>query len=114
MQKKETKKVGRPELLQPRSMQIKGSFTSQEYELIKSKAELLAITPGQYISKMAIAGKIADTYSPEQKERVWKLINLTNNMNQLAKVANTAGINSIVLQIDELLVDIRKIIKEGR
>lgn len=114
MEKKERKKAGRPELSQPKSMQIKGSFTAQEYKIIKTKADSLAITPGQYISKMAIAGKIADTYSPEQKERVWKLVNLTNNMNQLAKVANSAGINSIVLQIDELLLDIRKIIKEGR
>ena len=99
---------------EPKSIRITIRFTKQEMELLGSAAKKMGLNKSRYISKMALEGKIIDTYSPAQKALVLKLINISNNLNQLAKVAHTAGILPIVTEIDSLLVHIRKIINSGR
>ena len=105
---------GRPKKLDKKTERITGRFTLKEFELIMEKAMVLGITKSEYISKMTIIGKIIDTYSPAQKELVLRLINISNNLNQLAKAANTAGFKQVVLEVDGLLVQIRKLINAGR
>jgi Bacterial mobilisation protein (MobC) len=105
---------GRPKSIEPKSQYITASFTEKEFIIIAEKAMLLGITKSAYVSKMAIIGKIMDTYSPAQKDLVLRLINISNNLNQLAKAANTVGFKQVVIEIDELLKHIRKLINEGR
>lgn len=107
-------KGGRPQVEQPKSCRITGTFTDQELGLIKIKAHALGITRSEYVSKMANMGKIVDTFSTEQKDTIRKLVVLNNNINQIAKLAHTAGINSMVLQADEILREINTLIKQGR
>jgi Bacterial mobilisation protein (MobC) len=114
MKKKEFINKGRPKKLEPKSIYITSSFTEKEFGIICEKAIQMGITKSEYVSKMTILGKIIDTYSPAQKELVLKLINISNNLNQLAKAANTVGFNQVVIEVDELLKQIRKLINEGR
>jgi Bacterial mobilisation protein (MobC) len=107
-------KGGRPSLDLPRNKQIKGSFTENDYGKILILANELGLKPGEYVSQIAITGKIIDTYSPKQREVVRKLIGMSNNLNQIAKVANTTGIRLMVIQIDELIQEIGQIIEKGR
>ena len=110
----EQNKRGRPSLDLPRNKQIKGSFTENDYGKILIIANELGLKPGEYISQIALSGRIIDTYSPSQKEAVRKLIGMSNNLNQIAKIANTTGIRLMVIQIDELIQEIGEIIKKGR
>ena len=105
---------GRPKALNPKEFYITASFTKSEKEKITQNAILLGITKSEYVSKMTIIGKIIDTYSPAQKELVLRLINISNNLNQIAKAANTVGFKQVVVEVDELLKNIRNLIKAGR
>ena len=107
-------KGGRPSLDLPRIKQIKGSFTENDYGKILILANKLGLKPGEFLSRIAVTGKILDTYSPKQREAVRKLIGMSNNLNQIAKVANTAGIRLMVIQLDELIKEIGHIIEKGR
>ena len=114
MAEKIINKGGRPQVEQPKSCRITGTFTEQELGLIKTKAHALGITRSEYVSMMANKGKIVDTFSSSQKDLIKKLIGLNNNINQIAKLAHTSGINSMVLQADEILREINTLIKQGR
>lgn len=114
MEKKLRNKKGRPKSLDPKAQYITAAFTENELKMICEKAVLMGITKSEYVSKMAIAGKIMDTYAPAQKELVLRLINISNNLNQLAKAANTVGYKQVVIEVDSLLVHIRKLINAGR
>jgi Bacterial mobilisation protein (MobC) len=105
---------GRPKKLDKKIERITGRFTKNEFEIIMESSKTLGITKSEYVSKMTIIGKIIDTYSPAQKELVLRLINISNNLNQIAKAANTVGFKQVVIEVDELLFDIRKLINEGR
>ncbi|MES2796575.1 MAG: plasmid mobilization relaxosome protein MobC [Bacteroidota bacterium] len=105
---------GRPKVLNPKEFYITASFTKNEWEKINENAVRLGITKSEYVSKMTIIGKIIDTYSPAQKDLVLRLINISNNLNQLAKAANTAGFKQVVIEVDSLLLHVRKLIDLGR
>jgi 2-hydroxy-3-keto-5-methylthiopentenyl-1-phosphate phosphatase len=105
---------GRPKVLNPKELYITASFTRNEWEKINENAVRQGITKSQYVSKMTIIGKIIDTYSPAQKELVLRLINISNNLNQIAKAANTVGFKQVVIEVDELLKHIRNLINSGR
>lgn len=107
-------KGGRPQVDQPKSCRITGTFTEQELGLIKIKAHALGITRSEYVSKMAIGGKIIDTYSPDQKDLARKLIALGNNINQLVKLAHVGGLNSVALEATEIFKEVRNLINQGR
>ncbi len=77
-------------------------ITAAELAKIEEGAKILAINKSRYIARMAAEGKIIDTYSPRQRTLVISLIGIANNLNQMAKVAHTAGIMPIVAEIDEL------------
>lgn len=114
MKKEEFINKGRPKKLEPKSQYITASFTEKEFGAICKKALLLGITKSEYVSKMTILGKIIDTYSPAQKDLVLRLINISNNLNQLAKAANTVGFKQVVVEVHNLLAHIRKLINDGR
>ncbi len=105
---------GRPKVLDPKEFYITASFTKNEWGTINVNASRLGITKSEYVSKMTIIGKIIDTYSPAQKDLVLRLINISNNLNQLAKAANTVGFKQVVVEVDELLKHVRNLINAGR
>jgi Bacterial mobilisation protein (MobC) len=114
MKKTEFINKGRPKSLEPKSQYITASFTEKEFGIICENAMLLGITKSEYVSQMTIMGKIIDTYSLAQKDLVLRLINISNNLNQLAKAANTVGFVKVVIEVDELLKHIRNLINAGR
>lgn len=81
---------------------------------INVNATQLGITKSTCVSKMTIIGKIIAIYSPAQKDLVLKLINISNNFNQLAKAVNTVGFKQVVVEVDELLKHMRNLINDGR
>ena len=105
---------GRPKASNPKEFDTMASFTKGEIEKITQNAIQLGITKSEYVSKMTINRKIIDTYSPAQKDLVMRLINIFNNLNQIAKAANTVGFKQVVIEVDELLKNIRNLIKAGR
>ena len=114
MAEKIINKGGRPQVEQPKSCRITGTFTEQELGLIKIKAHALGITRSEYVSMMANKGKVVDVFSPEQRKTVTDLIGIKNNINQLAKLAHVGGIGSMANQLNDLIKYVRILIENGR
>lgn len=106
--------MARPKKIDKKSGKITSRFTLKEFEIIAEKAEYFGITKSEYVSRMTLLGKIIDTYSPAQKDLVLRLINISNNLNQLAKAVNTVGFKQVVIEVDGLLKHVRNLLNSGR
>ena len=75
-----------------RSVLLKFWVTPEEKEKIEAKmAEFGSINRSAYLRKMALDGYIIHVAIPELREIITLLRRNGNNINQLAKVANTTG-----------------------
>ena len=75
-----------------RTEQIKFWATPEEKELILRKMELYGTSNmGAYLRKMAIDGYVIKLELPELKEMIRLLGIANNNINQIARIANTCG-----------------------
>ena len=69
------------------------------------------VTLGEYIRNTAINGNITAHLTPEDIKLIRSLSGMANNLNQLAKNANTSGYISVSESVSELADEIDKIIK---
>ncbi len=90
-------------------------LTKAEKYIIKNKAGKAGRCITAYIRQMAIHGKVTARISEEEGQFVRELVGISNNLNQLAKKANTGQYLSAILEfekyrniIDELLEKLRK------
>lgn len=69
------------------------------------------VTLGEYIRNTAINGNITARLTPEDVKLIRSLSGMANNLNQLAKNANTFGYAAVSESLSELADEIDKIIK---
>jgi hypothetical protein len=107
-------KGGRPRAIVSRTV-TSLRLTKAERFIIKNKAHKAGIAITAYIREMAIHGKVIARLSEEEGQFVRELVGISNNLNQLAKKANTGQFLSAILEfekyrniIDELLEKLRK------
>ena len=75
-----------------RDIQLKFRVTPQEREMIETKmAQFGTTNMAAYLRKMAIDGYVVKLDLPELRELVSLLRYSSNNLNQLARKANSAG-----------------------
>jgi len=93
-----------------RSINLK--LTEADFASIRQKAASLGMATTQYARHMTLTGKIVDRYTKEQLDLWRKLAGMTNNLNQIAKLAHTNGfaiawreIVSVVATLKTLLDD---------
>ena len=68
-------------------------LTEQENRIVVDKMKIAGMTDkSAYIRKMALDGYILKLEMPEMKELISLMRYTSNNLNQIAKKANTAGI----------------------
>ncbi len=88
-------------------------MTADEYSSFKFKARLANITASEYIRRLIRTSVVRQRLSPEHLVFIRQISGMANNLNQLAKRANTAGYAEVhqdckatTTQLDNLLKSI--------
>lgn len=104
---------GRPPLdkIEKRTEILSFKCTVLERHIINGKAMTAGVTLGEYIRNTAINGNITTRLTPEDIKLIRSLSGMANNLNQLAKNANTFGYAAESESVSELADEIDKIIK---
>lgn len=72
-----------------RSINLK--LRESDYEAVQQKAGSLGMTATQYAREMTLKGRIKPRYTKEELDLRRKIAGMANNLNQLARKANTDG-----------------------
>ena len=86
---------------------------TEDFYTIKFNAKKAGLTKTEYVRQMAINGIVKSRITPEMLDCIRKLSGMANNLNQIAKKANSVGYNDarteylhIANDIDNLLNNI--------
>ena len=75
-----------------RSIRISVRLTEEEHRLLKEKMARIGVTNQEaFLRKMALDGLVIRLDLPELKQMISLLRYTSNNINQIARVANTCG-----------------------
>ena len=81
-----------------------------EYHLLKTKARLSGMTLSEYVRQALETSEVRQRLSPEHLGYIRQISGMANNLNQIAKQANTAGYSKVhqdcramITQMDNLL-----------
>lgn len=91
---------------------IKIRLDTQQYYSMKGLARQAGMNVSEFIRTMVFNGHVKERISKEQVANIRQLIGMANNLNQLAKSANTYGYIAVELQNAELAESITSIIKK--
>ena len=105
-------KGGRPKAKIRRDQTLRIRINATELYLIKTKAREAGMRASTWIRQAAKAARIAPRWTPEQMELLRMMAGMANNLNQLAKQANSGKLLCIVRKCENLLAEIDHTIKE--
>ena len=110
------KKGGRPQLtrVEKRSEIFTIKCTPIEKHTIKGKAKMSGVKPAEYIRECAVNGSIKFRLTSEEVKHIRVLAGMANNLNQLAKSANTYGYLRVAAETGHLMNEVDNIIKKIR
>ena len=89
---KKRKKPGRPFKTIRKEIRACVRLSQVEHFIIKQKAQNAGIKISEYLRKAAFNARIIPKLSEEQVQNVRHLIGMSNNVNQLAKIAHREGL----------------------
>ena len=111
MEKK--KKAGRPEAGQHKLSEVlRIRLTKDESDKLKSDAIAANIKPSEIGRRYVTKGYVVNLFSDEEQLEKRKLIGVSNNLNQLVKLAHLGGYKSQAKHLDMLLDEIDEILKK--
>lgn len=90
---KEIKMGGRPtkELGEKRTYMVSVKMDSREYFSLKTKAKSAGISRSDFVRQCIAGSEICPRLTPELNDYIRKLSGMGNNLNQIARRANTEG-----------------------
>lgn len=95
------KKVGRPTKEKEKlSTSINLKLTEADFKKVNEKAEKLGMKATQYTREMTLKGGVKSHFTLEELDLMRKLAGMANNLNQLARKANSIGyIKNLIKQV---------------
>lgn len=109
----ERKKGGRPSLGETKKTEeVTVFFSKREHELLTHKAAAVNLSLQDYLRELVVKGYVKNIDTPEQQEVKRQLIGLSNNVNQLAKLAHINGMKTMQKQVDALLDELDGLLKK--
>ena len=107
------KKVGRPTKEKEKlSTSINLKLTEADFKKVNEKAEKLGMKATQYTREMTLKGGVKSHFTLEELDLLRKLAGMANNLNQLARKANSIGYKAAEKALFELACDIKKLLDD--
>ena len=107
--KDETTKRGRPAKEKEKlSYSINLKLTEDDFKNVGEKAAMLGMKPTQYVREMTLKGGVKSRFTIEELAQMRKLSGMANNLNQIAKKANSSGYPVIALEMVTVVGEIKK------
>ena len=106
------KKGGRPSKKLKRELRVTVRFSRLEYSILQQKAGKAGINISEFIRPAAIYGKVIARQTEEERYFTRQLVGMANNLNQMAKLANTEGITSIRLLSESCLQQVHGLLNK--
>lgn len=107
------KKVGRPTKEKEKlSTSINLKLTEADFKKVNEKAEKLGMKATQYTREMTLKGGVKSHFTLEELDLMRKLAGMANNLNQLARKANSIGYKAAEKALFELACDIKKLLDD--
>jgi hypothetical protein len=104
-------KGGRPKAKVRRDQTLRIRINATELYMVKTKAREAGMRASTWIRQAAKAARIAPRWTPEQMELLRMLTGMANNLNQLARQANSGKLLFIVRKCESLLAEIDDTLK---
>ena len=76
-------------------------FSKVEYFLVKHKAEKAGLGITVYIRQMALTGQVISRMIEEDRQSVRQFVGVSNNLDQLTKMAHQQGLLTAVLLFEK-------------
>lgn len=111
--KNQSRKIGRPVKEKEKlSVSINLKLTEEDYKSVREKAERLGMKTTQYAREMTLKGGIKSRFTLEELDLIRKLSGMANNLNQIAKKANTDGFQQAGMSAYYLFCEIKKLLDD--
>lgn len=85
-------------------------LTEKDFNAIRQKAEKLGMKATQYAREMTLKGGVKSRFTLEELDLMRKLAGMANNLNQIAKQANTYGYSNTALDVMMVLEQLKKLL----
>lgn len=115
MENKEKKKKrrGRPAKENLKlSTSINLKLTEADFKKVNEKAGKLGMKATQYAREMTLKGSVKSHFTLEELDLMHKLAGMANNLNQLARKANSIGYKAAEKVLFELACEIKKLLDD--
>ena len=111
---KNQNKNGRPAkgIAEKKSYKVSLKMATEEYYSLKSKARLAGITLSEYIRQAIEKSEVKQRLSPEHLGHIRQLSGMANNINQIARKANTAGFAESYKECKDVINQLDSIVKQ--
>ena len=99
--KRKNWKGGRPKKIIKRQLVIGVRLTKEEHFIIKEKASKAGLARSRYLRETGIHGEVKMRLGEDDRERMDKLIGMSNNLNQLTKLAHQEGLFKMSFMLED-------------
>lgn len=94
------------------STSINLKLTEVDFKKVNEKAEKLGMKATQYVREITLKGSIKSHFTLEELDLMRKLSGMANNLNQLARKANSIGYKAAEKALFELACEIKKLLDD--
>ncbi|MCD8102209.1 MAG: MobC family plasmid mobilization relaxosome protein [Alistipes sp.] len=94
------------------SCSINLKLTEEDYKSLKEMAESIGMKVTQYAREMTLKGRIKARYTKEELDLRRKIAGMANNLNQIARKANTEGYEKAASEAEYLLSYIKYLLDD--
>jgi hypothetical protein len=108
------KKTGRPKKAVKKEVRACVRFTQAEYAIVMQKAIQAGLKAAPYLRLAANQSPLRIRLSEEQMQILRKLVGMSNNVNQIAKICHQEGYLKAFAKFEEIRRDLDAILKMFR
>jgi hypothetical protein len=105
------KRTGRPKKAVKKEVRACVRFTRSEYTIIKERAIQAGLKAAPYLRQVANQSPPRTRLTDEQMQILRKLIGMSNNINQIAKICHQEGYLKAFIKFEEIRRDLDAILK---
>jgi hypothetical protein len=105
-------KGGAPKKRVKRELIIRIRMSATERFQIDDKAKAAGMRPSTWIRASAKSAKIIPRLTADERRILWMLAELSNNLNQLTKLAHQLGLLRVVRQCEQVIKEVDETFKK--